>query len=132
VHIGSDATCWTNERGYGRYTRELIRAMTETTSDNELVCFLDHTAGQQIDLHTPNVRIVSVPQSGYIDCALVFQPAQEYPRAVRRFTRKLHIEPASIDTSFTWFTSFFNSPASNVSSVESPSDFGQRGCDSAR
>lgn len=27
LHVGIDATCWSNDRGYGRFTRELVKAL---------------------------------------------------------------------------------------------------------
>jgi alpha-1,3-rhamnosyl/mannosyltransferase len=27
LHVGIDATCWTNDRGFGRFTRELVKAL---------------------------------------------------------------------------------------------------------
>ncbi len=44
--IGVDACCWSNKRGYGRYTRELLRAVVALDRRNEYVLFVDaHTAG---------------------------------------------------------------------------------------
>ncbi len=32
LHVGIDATCWSNDRGYGRFTRELVKALSERAS----------------------------------------------------------------------------------------------------
>lgn len=32
LHVGIDATCWSNDRGYGRFTRELIKALAKRDS----------------------------------------------------------------------------------------------------
>ncbi len=51
MRIGVDASCWTNRRGYGRYTRELVRALLATDRDNEYWLFLDaETARRSGDL----------------------------------------------------------------------------------
>jgi glycosyltransferase involved in cell wall biosynthesis len=63
MRIGVDATCWGNGRGYGRYTRELLRAMVSEGTDNEFVCFVDERAAARFDLVAPNVRTVLVQQS---------------------------------------------------------------------
>ncbi len=63
ITIGIDGNCWINPRGYGRFTRELVRALLEIDRYNRYVLFLDQpTAAQAHDLpvHT-HVRIVTVP-----------------------------------------------------------------------
>ena len=42
VRIGVDATCWANGRGYGRFARELMHAMTVMAPNHEFVCFGEH------------------------------------------------------------------------------------------
>lgn len=41
MRIGIDATCWSNRRGYGRFTRGLIRALLEALSPHRFVLFVD-------------------------------------------------------------------------------------------
>ena len=41
MRVGIDASCWTNSRGYGRYTRELINAILEVDHQNSYTLFLD-------------------------------------------------------------------------------------------
>jgi len=60
LRIGIDAACWGNARGYGRFTRELLRAMVELAPDDQFVCFLDHAARREFDLESPNVRLAAV------------------------------------------------------------------------
>jgi alpha-1,3-rhamnosyl/mannosyltransferase len=56
VKIGVDAGCWINGRGYGRYTRELLRRMVERAPDSEWVFFMDGETAAAFDLDAPNVR----------------------------------------------------------------------------
>ena len=63
MRIGVDATCWANARGYGRFARELLRAMVVQGSSHEFVCFVDDRAARCFDLSAPSVRMVLVPQS---------------------------------------------------------------------
>ena len=35
MKIGIDASCWANQRGYGRYTRELLRTLLSSDKRNE-------------------------------------------------------------------------------------------------
>ncbi len=41
MRIGIDAACWSNRRGYGRFTRELFNALLKIDHNNEYVFFLD-------------------------------------------------------------------------------------------
>lgn len=63
MRIGVDATCWANERGYGRYTRELVTALAPQASAHELICFLDERAAERFELRAANVRSRIVPQT---------------------------------------------------------------------
>lgn len=43
--VGIDACCWSNQRGFGRYTRQLVRAMLRYEPETRYVLFVDrHTA----------------------------------------------------------------------------------------
>jgi glycosyltransferase involved in cell wall biosynthesis len=41
MRIGVDATCWQNNRGYGRHARALLSALVRLDSENRYVFFLD-------------------------------------------------------------------------------------------
>jgi glycosyltransferase involved in cell wall biosynthesis len=41
MHIGVDATCWQNTRGYGRHGRALLRALLQLDANNRYTFFLD-------------------------------------------------------------------------------------------
>src|SRR5215831_11586779 len=41
LRIGIDASCWQNNRGYGRHTRALLRALVPLDRRNEYTLFLD-------------------------------------------------------------------------------------------
>ncbi|HEX6314197.1 MAG TPA: glycosyltransferase family 1 protein [Gemmatimonadaceae bacterium] len=58
--VGVDATCWANGRGYGRFARELLRAMTRAAPDDEFVCFGDRRSFEAYPDPAPNVRLVEV------------------------------------------------------------------------
>ncbi len=63
MRIGVDATCWANGRGYGRFARELMRAMTSLAPNDEFVCFGDERAFAAFPNSPPNVTRVMVVQS---------------------------------------------------------------------
>jgi glycosyltransferase involved in cell wall biosynthesis len=58
--IGVDATCWANGRGYGRFARELMQAMTRRAPDDQFVCFGDRRALDTWRHPPPNARFVAV------------------------------------------------------------------------
>ncbi len=60
MRVGIDATCWANERGYGRFTRHIVTAMVALAPDTEFVCFLDDESAARFDLAAANVRRVTV------------------------------------------------------------------------
>jgi glycosyltransferase involved in cell wall biosynthesis len=45
MRIGVDATCWSNRRGYGRFTRALLHAALQIDRGNHYVFFVDDNAG---------------------------------------------------------------------------------------
>ena len=63
MRIGVDATCWANARGYGRFARELLRAMVVEGASHEFVCFVDDHSARCFDLSGAGVRMVVVPQT---------------------------------------------------------------------
>lgn len=60
MRIGIDATCWANERGYGRFTREIVSAMAVLAPKDEFICFLDRRSADLFILSAPNVRAIVV------------------------------------------------------------------------
>ena len=62
LRVGVDACSWINERGYGRFTRELLTAMVARSPDVEFTFFVDQWAQASIELAAANVRVVCVDQ----------------------------------------------------------------------
>ncbi|MDL0429777.1 glycosyltransferase family 1 protein [Marinobacter sp. TBZ242] len=58
MNIGIDATCWWNQRGFGRMARELLSAMFALESDHTFYLFVDQAPTESMKL--PNVKIVQV------------------------------------------------------------------------
>lgn len=61
MRIGVDATCWANPRGYGRFARELLRAIVREAPQHEFVCFADRPSLDSFELSAANIRRVEVP-----------------------------------------------------------------------
>jgi glycosyltransferase involved in cell wall biosynthesis len=62
MRVGVDITSTANRRGYGRFARELLRAMVPLAPEDEFVCFADERAAEAFDLRAANVRVVPVHQ----------------------------------------------------------------------
>lgn len=41
MHVGVDATCWQNTRGYGRHARALLNALIKVDQENQYIFFID-------------------------------------------------------------------------------------------
>tara|TARA_B110000503_G_scaffold30128_1_gene48729 strand:+ start:36484 stop:37662 length:1179 start_codon:yes stop_codon:yes gene_type:complete len=61
VKIGIDATCWWNNRGFGRFTRELLTALFQLETDHHFYIFIDQPLHELSSLG--NVSIVQVASS---------------------------------------------------------------------
>ena len=51
MHIGVDANCWANRRGYGRYARELLNAVLEQDQAGEYTFYLRTDTGALLRIH---------------------------------------------------------------------------------
>ncbi len=61
LHIGIDATCWNNRRGYGRHARSLLSALVALDRENRYTFVLDGEPPKE--RLAPNVTIRSVSTS---------------------------------------------------------------------
>ena len=60
MRIGIDTTCWSNWRGFGRFTRSLVRSILKIDSSNDYVLFFDSSYERCHDL-PDGARHVRVP-----------------------------------------------------------------------
>ncbi len=60
MKIGVDASCWINSRGYGRFTRELLKAMIAREPDHQYLFFVDSIAYQQCSFPR-EVKVYKIP-----------------------------------------------------------------------
>ena len=105
MKIGIDGSCWANRRGYGRFTRELLRAMVTAAPGDELVCFVDPAAEQSWDLAGPNVRLVRVATRAAPTEAASADGARA-PADLLRFTAAVAREPLDVFFSPSVYTYF--------------------------
>ena len=62
LRIGIDGGCWSNWRGYGRYTRNLLSALAARDDGNEYLMFMDRESAAANDL-PPGFKAVVVELS---------------------------------------------------------------------
>jgi len=48
LHIGIDATSWTNNRGFGRFTRELVKALVRQNLDSRYTLLFDQKPPEEL------------------------------------------------------------------------------------
>lgn len=69
MKIGIDATCWWNQRGFGRMARELLSAMFALESEHRFYLFIDQEPDEAMLL--PNIELVQVfPDRPLTDAAV--------------------------------------------------------------
>ena len=95
MRVGIDACCWSNERGYGRFARELLRAMAPLAPGDEFVCFLDRWTRDRFDLELPNVSVVCVDQAASPSRAASARGFRS-PSDMLRLSRAVHAEPLDV------------------------------------
>jgi alpha-1,3-rhamnosyl/mannosyltransferase len=105
MRIGVDIACWANARGYGRFAREVLRALVPLAPDDGFVCFADDRAAEQFDLVAPNVRLVRVAQSASPTAAATANGARSVSDMLR-FTRAVWREPLDVFFSPSVYTYF--------------------------
>ena len=95
VRIGIDATCWANARGYGRFTRELLRHLAAASAEHELLLFLDDASRESCDLEGPNIarRVVSL---GSAPTEAASADGYRSPTDLLRMTRAVATEPLDV------------------------------------
>lgn len=105
LRIGVDATCWANGRGYGRFAREVVRAMVAIAPQHEFHCFGDAAAFAALPLAGRNVRLIEVAQ----DVSPVDAAAADGSRAITdlwRLTRAVWRETPDVFFSPSVYTYF--------------------------
>ncbi len=61
MNIGIDATCWWNNRGFGRFTREMLTAMFRLESDHRFYLFVDQPLSELSQFE--NVQVIEARSS---------------------------------------------------------------------
>jgi glycosyltransferase involved in cell wall biosynthesis len=103
VKIAVDAACLANERGYGRFARELLHAMVAQSPEDEFILFADQRAAERVDL--PTVRVVVVDQTASPTLAAAADGSRSL-RDMLSFSRAVWRERADVFFSPSVYTYF--------------------------
>ena len=103
--VGVDATCWANERGYGRFTRELLTAMVALAPEWRFRCFVDARARARFDLDAANVECIEVHQA-VSPTAAAAADGNRSPIDMLRLTRAVAAHPSDVFFSPSVYTYF--------------------------
>lgn len=90
MRIGIDGGCWANRRGYGRFLREILAALSRRDRENEYVVFLDSYAHESFRMAGP-FRPVRVELSSPVAQAASSEGRRSIPDLFR-MARALHRE----------------------------------------
>lgn len=95
MRIGIDACCWSNQRGYGRFTREILKALYKIDNANEFIFFMDLPTSSVFGLSGDFKKIVVKTSKGVTQSAGV--GSYRSPRDLLEMTR------AVLKESLDWF-----------------------------
>ncbi len=104
MNIGIDGGCWTNRRGYGRFLRELLGALSDVDRENRYTVFLDPRGAEEFQLTGPYhaVRVAtnrSVNQAAHAGGRRSLADLLRMSRAVARERLDLFFFPSV----YSWF-----------------------------
>ncbi len=103
MKIAIDGACLANERGYGRFARELLRAMIAEAPGDEFVLFVDERAAERVEVL--GARVVIVPQGASPTLAAA-SDGNRSPLDMLRFSRAVwreHPDVFFFPTMYTYF-----------------------------
>lgn len=103
--VGVDACSWINERGYGRFTRELLGAMVAAHPEVTFVFFMDRWARERLELSAPNLE-VQVVGLGDAPTRAAAAAGNRSPLDMLRLTRAVRARPTDVFFSPSVYTYF--------------------------
>lgn len=101
--IGVDATTWWNQRGFGRFTRSLVSAMTAHGRGHKFVMFVDRPPPPE--MLAGNVRIVEFSTSATVTAAAVSEGNRSIRDllACRKAVRAVQLDVFWFPAVYSWY-----------------------------
>lgn len=108
MRIGVDLTAWTDDGGYGRFTRETLRALVQSQPNHEYYFFADPREIDSMDLPARNVRWCPVELSSppLIAARNGGRPLMDHWRLWRKaksIAKEEHLRAMFYPTVHSWF-----------------------------
>jgi glycosyltransferase involved in cell wall biosynthesis len=103
LKIGIDGSCWWNQRGFGRFTRELLCALFAARGGHDLTVFVDHDAPRE--MLAPGVNVVRVRAQKRVTEAAISSGNRSL-RDIVAFTRATGAHPVDVfffPAVYSWF-----------------------------
>lgn len=103
MNIGIDATCWWNQRGFGRMARELLSAMFALDSDHTFYLFIDQAPTES--MHLPNIELVQVSPDRPATAAAIANSSRSIKDMVQLYKAVSHspIDLMFFPAVYSWF-----------------------------
>jgi len=111
MRIGIDASCWHNNRGFGRFTRELLSEMIKQPRDHQFLVFSDDDDVEDLDELGAEIIKINVRRR-VIDAAIAKD--QRSISDILSFTRAAHQQKLDLlfyPAVYSWFPTPFGVPS---------------------
>ena len=110
ITIGIDATCWWNNRGFGRFTRMLLSSMFADPRAVDFVLFVDRPPAPE--MMRANVRIVEVQTASTVTAAAVADNSRSVSDllAFRRVVAREKLDVMYFPAVYSWYPTGGNAP----------------------
>lgn len=109
LHIGVDATTWSNDRGFGRFTRELIAALSARKSGTTYTLLFDRAPTEHLP---PGVRFINASTRRTLDESAVGQGSRSptYLWRLGRAARKARFDVFFFPAVYSYFPLLSRTP----------------------
>tara|TARA_R110002074_G_scaffold364915_1_gene538507 strand:- start:19830 stop:21017 length:1188 start_codon:yes stop_codon:yes gene_type:complete len=110
MKIGIDATCWWNQRGFGRFTRELLKAIFDSPINHQYYLFVDQSPVPE--MLRDNVHIIQIMQSRNLTEAATSTSSRSIKDmwALRQAVKKSKVDIMFFPAVYSWFPTPFSVP----------------------
>jgi glycosyltransferase involved in cell wall biosynthesis len=110
MKIGIDATCWWNQRGFGRFTRELLKAIFTSPDNHQYYLFVDQAPVPE--MVRDNIHIIQVLQSKNLTEAATSTSSRSIKDMwmFRKAVKDSNIDLMFFPAVYSWFPTPFSVP----------------------
>ncbi|MCP4262281.1 MAG: glycosyltransferase family 4 protein [Planctomycetes bacterium] len=104
MRVGIDVTCWCNQRGFGRFTRELVTALVSLPFGGEYVLFADQQTAEVADFpKSCRVVIANTSKAAVVAASAEGRRSVKDILAMRRVVRSEHLDLMFFPAVYSYF-----------------------------